>query len=120
MDNAKLRAAKIADNASRYRRFLLEMEELEKIMAEVQEMIETKLNPVIVNALKRRAEYFDFTKKQIRADAKKWALKMKKDQLLLEESVGQVVGEYDRWNFWMFEGCGIEWIAECYRQGHHD
>ena len=115
MDNAKSRAAKIADNASRYRRFLLEMHNLETSWEMFQKETEGNLEiEWIAEALKRRAESFDFMKIQITADAKKWAMKMKKDQLLLEEAVGQVSGEFDQWDFWMFEGCGIEWIAECY------
>ena len=113
---SKSRAAKVLEHTARFERFMNEMCQLKAAWEMLQKETEGNLDPIIIECLERRNESIDFTKKQITADTHKWALKMKKDQLLLEE----VIGKCDQNYFWMFEGCGIEWIAECYRQGHHD
>ena len=114
MDNAKSRAAKVLEHTARFNRFLHEMNDLKKIISKFQKIIEADFDRGEVYCLERRPIYFNFMKKQITDDTHKWARKMKKDQLLLEE----VVGECDQNYYWMFEGCGIEWLTERYWQGH--
>ena len=116
MNNAKSRAAKVKEHSSRFDRFLYEMYELKAAWEMFQKENEGNLDPIIVNALKRRAVSFDFTRKQITADTHKWARKMKKDQLLLEEGIGECEQNY----YWMFDGLGVQWQTERYWQGHED
>ena len=116
MNNAKSRAAKVKEHTSRFNRFLYEMSDLKAAWEMLQKETEGNLDPIIIECLERRNESIDFTKKQITADTHKWALKMKKDQLLLEE----VIGKCDQNYYWMFDGLGIQWQTERYWQGHED
>ena len=116
MNNAKSRAAKVLEHTARFNRFMHEMNELDKIISKFQKIIEADFDRGEVYCLERRPIYFNYMKKQITDDTHKWARKMKKDQLLLEE----VVGECDQNYYWMFDGLGIQWQTERYWQGHED
>ena len=113
---SKSRAAKVLEHTARFERFMNEMSDLKAAWEMLQKETEGNLDPIIIECLDRRNESIDFTKKQITADTHKWARKMKKDQLLLEE----VIGECDQNYYWMFDGLGIQWQTDRYWQGHEN
>ena len=91
---------------------MYEMDGIEDITTECQELIEIKFDPIIVQHLKNRIEYFDLMVAQLKSDATKWGLKLKEDMPLLE----QVVGECDLDYEWIFDGCDIHWLTDRYWQ----
>ena len=114
MTKSQSRQEEITEHTIRFERFMYEMDSIEDITTEIHELIEIKFDPIIVQHLENRIKYFDLMVAQLKSDATKWGLELKKDMRLLE----QVVGECDLDYEWMFESCDIHWLTERYWQHH--
>ena len=112
MTNSESRQEEITEHTIRFERFMYEMDSIEDITTEIHELIEIKFDPIIVQHLKNRIKYFDLMVAQLKSDATKWGLELKKDMRLLEEVVGECDLDYE----WIFESCDIHWLTERYWQ----
>ena len=103
------RQSKIYENEIRFNRFLQEMDTIEDLMTDVLETIEINLNryPDYVKQQENLIDYYDCMVDQLKSDATKWGLKMKKNMRLLEEIIGRCDLDYE----WIFDQCDIQWLT---------